>query len=192
LHFAIEAETVFWGLVGVIRTNCDGLRNSNVTPILNPGKDPRGPKSYRPISLLSTVSKLFERLILRRLKCHINAYGIYRNEQFEFWEGHSATYQLLRAVKHIKSGLRTKISTGLLFLDVEKAFDCVWKGVLLHKMLNFSFPIIWIKIIMSFLSGRFFLWRCLELDQWSMTNLLETLMVLYCHPHCSTYSRVIS
>jgi hypothetical protein len=112
--------------------------------------------------------------------------GIYRNEQFGFREGHSATHQLLRVVKYIKSGLRTKLSTGLLLFDVEKAFDCVWHGALLHKMLNFNFPMIWTKIIMSFLSGRTFLWRYLELDHWN-----ESLRVLYCHPHCSTYSRLI-
>jgi Reverse transcriptase (RNA-dependent DNA polymerase) len=52
----------------------------------------------------------------------------------------------------IKSGL----STGLLLLDVEKAFDRVWHGALLHKMLNFNFRMIWVKIIMSFLSDRTF------------------------------------
>jgi hypothetical protein len=102
-----------------------GKRADNIIPILKPGKDPTAPKSYRPISLLSTVGKLFERLILRRLKCPINASGIYRNEQFGLREKHSTTRQLLRVVKHIKSGLRTKLSTGLLLLDVEKAFDCV-------------------------------------------------------------------
>jgi hypothetical protein len=102
------------------------------------------------------VGKLFERLILRRLKSHISSSGIYRNEQFGFRERHSTTHQLLRVVKHIKSGLQTKLSTGLLLLDVEKPFDCVWHGALLHKMLNFNFPMTWIKIIMSFLSGRTF------------------------------------
>jgi hypothetical protein len=57
---------------------------------------------------------------------------------------------------HIKLGLRTKLSTGLLLLEVEKAFDCVWNGALLHKMLNFNFPMIWIRIIMSILYGRTF------------------------------------
>jgi hypothetical protein len=87
-------------------------KRANVIPILKPSKDPTASKSYRPISLLSTVGKLFERWILRCLKCHINSSGIYRNEQFEFREGHSATHQLLRVVKHIKSGLQAKLSTG--------------------------------------------------------------------------------
>jgi hypothetical protein len=94
-------------------------------PILKPGKDPTAPKSYRPISLLSTVGKVFERLTLRRLKYHINASGIHRKEQFGFREMHSTTHQLLSVVKHIKSGLRTKLSTGLLLMDVGMAFDCV-------------------------------------------------------------------
>jgi hypothetical protein len=36
-----------------------------------------------------------------------------------------------------------------------------------------------------------FFWRYLELDQWNVTSFLESLKVLYCHPHCSTYSRLI-
>jgi hypothetical protein len=45
---------------------------ASVIPIFKPGKDPTASKSNRPISLLSNVGKLFKRLILRRLKCHIN------------------------------------------------------------------------------------------------------------------------
>jgi hypothetical protein len=64
-------------------------KRANVLPILKLGKDPTPPKNYRPISLLSTMDKLFERLIQCRLKCHINAYGICRNEQFGFRERYS-------------------------------------------------------------------------------------------------------
>jgi hypothetical protein len=44
----------------------------------------------------------------------------------------STSHQLLRMTKHIASGLAAKLSTGMLLLDVEKAFDCVWHDALLH------------------------------------------------------------
>jgi hypothetical protein len=127
---------------------------ASVIPIFKPGKDPMAPKINRPISLLSPVGKLFESLILHHLKYHINASGIYRNEQF--WIPRKAFNDPSAVGSCEASGLRTKLSIGLLLLDVEKAFDCVWHGALLHKMLNVNFPMIWIKIIMSFLSGKTF------------------------------------
>ncbi|TLM24616.1 hypothetical protein FEC23_18985, partial [Acinetobacter baumannii] len=57
-----------------------------VIALPKPGKD-RNPSSYRPITLLSHVGKLFERLLLRRMSPHI----LLRPEQFGFRSGHSTT-----------------------------------------------------------------------------------------------------
>jgi hypothetical protein len=52
--------------------------------------------------------------------------------------------------KHIVSGLAAKLSTGLLLLDVEKVFDCVWHDALLHKLLEYRFFMVYFKFIWSF------------------------------------------
>ncbi|KAA5608871.1 hypothetical protein F3H15_34455, partial [Pseudomonas aeruginosa] len=62
-----------------------------------PGKDRRQPSSYRPITLLSHVGNLFERLLLRR----ISPYILLRPEQFGFRSGHSTTLQLTRVLHHL-------------------------------------------------------------------------------------------
>jgi hypothetical protein len=67
--------------------------------ILKPGKDPTLPSSYRPTSLLDTVGKLFEKILLARLLREIN-------DHFGFRPRHSTTLQLARPVKKSQQKLR--------------------------------------------------------------------------------------
>ena len=62
------------------------LRKSRVTAILKPGKNPNDPKSFRPISLLCHCYKLFERVILNRLKSLIEDKLIPRTSWLPTWE----------------------------------------------------------------------------------------------------------
>jgi hypothetical protein len=55
-----------------------------VVSILKPGKDPTLPSSYRLISLLDMVGKLFEKILLTRVLRQINERGLLRDEQFGF------------------------------------------------------------------------------------------------------------
>lgn len=94
-----------------------------VIPIPKPGKDPTAPTSYRPITLLSAVSKLFERLILQRLMAHIDEHQVIAPEQFGFRKGHSTVHQLVRVENTIHRNKALSNNTAIVLLDVEKAFD---------------------------------------------------------------------
>ena len=139
-------------------------KHAIVIPIPKPGKDLSNPSSYRPISLLSTISKIFERTILKRLNDFISSNNILPHHQFGFRRAHSAAHQLRRVVKHIKDARnsvarrtsRVPLSTGMLLLDVEKAFDSVWHEALLHKLLQRGCDIFLARLIFSFLKGRTF------------------------------------
>jgi hypothetical protein len=72
-----------------------------VLPILKPGKDPTQPSSYRPISLLDTVGKLFEKILLTMVLRELNERGLLRDEQFGFRPKHSTTLQLARLVERV-------------------------------------------------------------------------------------------
>jgi hypothetical protein len=111
--------------------------HASVIPIPKPGKDHPNPSNYRPISLLSSISKVFERIILKCLGCFISTGNILPDHQFGFRVAHSTSHLLRRVVRHVKAkrSLRVPESTGILFLDVEKAFDSVWHEALLHKIL---------------------------------------------------------
>ncbi|GBN76753.1 putative RNA-directed DNA polymerase from transposon X-element [Araneus ventricosus] len=69
-------------------------KNSIIIPIHKPGKDPFNPTNYRPISLLSSLSKVVEKIILNRLKPKVENQLI--PYQFGFRKNHSTVAQLLR------------------------------------------------------------------------------------------------
>jgi hypothetical protein len=71
-----------------------------VIPILKPGKDHSNPSNYRPISLLSSISKVFERIILKRLNGFISTVNILMVE-FGFRVAHSTFHQLTRVARHV-------------------------------------------------------------------------------------------
>lgn len=126
-----------------------------VVPIKKPG-DPKLIANYRPISLLIGLSKIFERLILNRLNDFVEERGLIPDVQFGFRTKHSTSLQLLRLYRFVKSGLAAKKSTGMLAIDVEKAFDRVWHKGLLFKLIKKEVPGYLIKILNSFLSNRIF------------------------------------
>ena len=131
-------------------------RSARVIPIHKPGKPTNDPSSYRPISLLSVLGKVFERLLLKRIQAHISSTELLPQEQFGFRTGHSTSLQLLRVVNQIKQNFNYKKSTGFLSLDVEKAFDRVWHNGLLYKLINNNFPMYVVKLVSSFLTSRSF------------------------------------
>jgi hypothetical protein len=91
--------------------------------------------NYRPISLLTSFSKVFEKVIYNRLLEHLNSNNILFKEQFGFRKDlttKKATYEL---INDILSALNDKIIVGGIFCDLAKAFDRV-NHILLSK-LNF-------------------------------------------------------
>lgn len=79
-------------------------KKATIIMIKKPGKDNKSPNSYRPISLLSSVSKIFEKIIYTRLTKHLDATEAIPHHQFGFKLKHSTTQQLLRLTEHINNG----------------------------------------------------------------------------------------
>ncbi|KAJ2937413.1 hypothetical protein O0L34_g19102 [Tuta absoluta] len=139
---------------GVLRTSHfpEDWKAGKVIVLPKPGKDRRQPSSYRPITLLSHVAKLFERLLLRRIRPHIQL----RDEQYGFRGAHSTTLQLTRVLHHLADERNRERYTVGVFLDIEKAFDRVWHPGLLFKLLETTLPPGITRILASFLDGRHF------------------------------------
>lgn len=131
-------------------------KSAKVVTFLKPGKNPRLATSYRPISLLSNLSKLTERAILTRLLKHIDQHQIIPPEQFGFRTKHSTVQQLLRVTNYITEGTNKKTYTAAAFLDISKAFDRVWYEGLFYKLINLKFPPHLIFLIKSYLTQRTF------------------------------------
>lgn len=105
---------------------------------------------------MSSLSKIFEKVLLKRLNQHISENSIIPDTQFGFRNEHSTSHQLHRLINNIKNNRDVKKSTGLVLLDNEKAFDTVWHNGLIYKMITLEFPAYLIKLIHSYLKDRDF------------------------------------
>ncbi|VEN64529.1 unnamed protein product [Callosobruchus maculatus] len=114
------------------------------------------PQDYRPISLLSAPSKLAEKVILHHLDNFSSDHNVIPDVQFGFRSEHSTELQAVRLVERITGGFTEDKSTGVLLLDVSKAFDKVWHEGLLYKLIQKGFPFWLLKLLKSFLEGRKF------------------------------------
>lgn len=129
-------------------------KSAKIVLFPKPGKDRLFPQNYRPISLLPTISKIFERLFLSRVSPLLDGY--IRPEQFGFRRGHSTTQQLVRVVNMLVDNANMNLcSTGVL-LDVSKAFDKVWHEGLLYKLAMSPLPPAAVHLLRSYLRGRSF------------------------------------
>lgn len=131
------------------------LKIAQLVVILKPGKPPNEASSYRPISLLPIVSKLFEKLILKRLNPIIDDLNLIPDHQFGFRKQHSTIEQTHRLVDIIKNAFESKKYCSAAFLDVQQAFDKVWHTGLLYKLKS-SLPHSYYNLIKSYLNERFF------------------------------------
>ncbi|CAK9799280.1 Probable RNA-directed DNA polymerase from transposon X-element [Anthophora plagiata] len=129
-------------------------KTGKIVPILKPGKNKIDPSSYRPISLLPTMSKITERVILKRLCEFENKKSIVNDHQFGFRKRHSTVQQVVRITNDISINYNKNNITVMLLLDIQKAFDRVWIDGLIYKMINHQFPIPLVKFINSYLRNR--------------------------------------
>lgn len=134
----------------------DSWKKAKIIVFNKPGKDKTQPQNYRPISLLNSLSKILEKVILKRLVTQTKKLHIPRHEQFGFRNQHSTTQQLLRLVENVTKGFNGGATTGTVFLDIEKAFDRVWYNGLLTKMLDAGLPDGYVRLIAAYLRGRTF------------------------------------
>jgi len=111
-------------------------KEAHIRPILKKGKDKHHPESYRPISLLSCIGKLLERIINRRLIWHLESHSILTPTQTGYRQHHSTEDQLAYLAQSIEDAFQEKKKVLSVFFDLSKAFDTVWKEGLLFKLQN--------------------------------------------------------
>ena len=108
-------------------------RIHKIRPIFKAG-DKSSVTNYRPISLLSSTSKVLERIIYEKVIDFLEPQ--FSSSQFGFLKGRSSLQQLLVFLADIRDNLDNKVCTDVIYLDFRKAFDSVPHDKLLMKLWN--------------------------------------------------------
>jgi hypothetical protein len=128
---------------------------AQIVLLLKPGQPPNILTSYRPISLLSTLSNVLEKLLYHRFLPLVENQLIFPNHKFGFRQRHSTIQQLLGIVNEISEAIENKQYCSAAFLDILQAFGKVWHSGLLYKP-HQSLPLNYFFFLKSYLNYRHF------------------------------------
>ena len=131
----------------------DSWKVARVTPIFKEG-DKTEKSNYRPISVLSVISRLFEKLVFDQLYQYMKENGLFSPDQSGFLRLHSTLTCLLKNTDDWYNGLDLGRLVGLVFIDLKKAFDTVDHDILCEKLQIYGVQqreLFWFR---SYLSNR--------------------------------------
>ena len=129
-------------------------KKAHIIPIHKKGKSKKDPESYRPISLISCLGKLMERILNKRLIWYPESNNILAPSQTGYRSHRSTEDQLMLISQEIENAFLKKEKVVSVFFDLSKAFDKVWKGGLLQKISQLGIRSNMFKWIKSFLQDR--------------------------------------
>ena len=122
--------------------------------IKKPKKPNTDPAAFRPISLLPTIGKLYEKIILERLNWHSRKNELIDKGQFGFQRGVSAEHAGLKLANTVSKAFKTKHEVAAVFCDISKAFPSVFHAGLLKKLIDSKIPIEYIRFMNSYLENQ--------------------------------------
>ena len=134
----------------------DNCKIAKLKPLFKKGSK-TDPKNYRPISLLPLVSKIFERAAHDQLQEFLEENKILYKYQSGFRKNHSTNTCLSHICNKILEGFDKGMVTGMILIDLQKAFDTIDHKILLEKMKFFGFADTTIAWFRSYLTNRLFL-----------------------------------
>ena len=117
--------------------------------------DSRSPSSYRPISNLSVISKLLERLVARQFVTYLNTACLLPTTQSGFRRRHSTETAIIRVLSDLLDAVDRDDTAVLVLLDLSAAFDTVDHGILLQRLrITFGVDDTALEWFRSYLHGR--------------------------------------
>ena len=129
------------------------LKIAKVTPVHKKG-DIHNVANYRPISVLSSMSKVIERAIYSRIMQFINLHHILTEHQYGFRPKRSTELAIFSALKFIMEGLDHNEKIAGLYFDLSKAFDTVDHSLLIQKLEKYGIRGLCALLIKSYITER--------------------------------------
>ena len=129
------------------------MKNAKVFPIYKGGQK-SDPSNYRPISILPTISKIFEKHVNKHLMGYLNKYKLIHENQSGFRQKHSCQTALVKLIDQWMQSIDKGNIVGSLFVDFRKAFDVVDHSILLDKLTKYKFHFKTMQWFRSYLTNR--------------------------------------
>ena len=129
------------------------LKNAVVVPIYKSGQSSQC-SNYRPISLLSCFSKIYEKIMKKKLINFLNSTGFFSKKQYGFRKGMNTENALVNFMTDIYNAVNSNKCISGLFLDIKKAFDTVEHEILLSILYRCGIRGVTHKWFKSYLKDR--------------------------------------
>ena len=132
----------------------ENLKISKVIPIFKDKGSKLDINNYRPISLLSNINKVLEKLMHKRLSSFLSKHKCLYDLQFGFRKKHSTTHTLMYLTETVRKAIDNDNFACSIFIDLQKAFDTVDHDVLLYKLDHYGIRGITNDWFKSYLKNR--------------------------------------
>ena len=132
----------------------DCWKISSMVPVFKNVGERSTAKHYRPVSFLSVVSKVFEKLVNNRIVDHLEKCGLFSDFQYGFRSSRSTADLLTVVSDRIARAFNRSVATQAVALDISKVSDRVWHAGLLQKLKSYGISGRTFGFLSSFLSNR--------------------------------------
>ena len=131
----------------------EGWKIACLTPLYKEG-DRDQPGNYRPVSILPAASKILEKVVHKQVSEYLERYKVLSEAQFGFRKNHSTATCVINFINDIYINMDEGRLTGVVFLDLKKAFDTVDHSILLRKLTMYGLSNEAVEWFASYLRGR--------------------------------------
>ena len=164
----------------------DAFKVSKVIPIFKKG-DCSLMSNYRPISLLPTISKIFERVTHDQMCEYFNNFNLLAVQQYGFRQKNSTEYAGIKLIDHVSKQMENGKTPGNLYIDLSNAFDTLTFDILLFKLNYYGVTDTALELMSSYLKNRK---QYVVFETYNL-NILKYILVYHKDPfliHCSSVS----
>ncbi|XP_043262527.1 uncharacterized protein LOC122403220 [Colletes gigas] len=150
INYLLDIYNCIW-LNGVFPTK---WQEAIVVPILKPGKNKLRIDSYRPIALTCCLCKLLEKVICKRLRWYLETNNLLGKNQNGFRQYRSTMDNLAMLDINICEAFLRKQHLIAICLDIEKAYDMLWRHRIIQQLIKWNISGSMIQFIYNFLKSR--------------------------------------